>query len=209
MASSYPYMDGLVNRIQVDEISTWENGIEGIIHGTIRGGAAVSFFDTDFYKNRNIYKPGKAYDFAISGLAYKLEKAKEDKMIVTEGPMINLEQERVLLENPNADVSKITSVELSLTELRYLMGGEQIPEDAEFRTVVEEVGYFEVNGVGYYRIRGILTQPEEKNFEGYIYVAESALNGYRPQKEDSIEGWLWLQGRLASEIAYDSESAAP
>jgi hypothetical protein len=207
VASGYPYMDGCVNRVRVDEIKTWANGIEGVVHGTARGGAAVSFFDTDFYKNCGIYQPGKAYDFSVAALAYKLVKAEKDSITVTEGPMIKIEQERVLAKNPNADISKITSVELSLAEMRCLLCTNRIPDDAEFRTVVDEVGYFEVDGVGYYRIRGILMWPDDQKFEGYIYAAEDILKGYRPQKGDSIEGYLWLQGRLVAETAYDFESS--
>jgi len=205
VVSGYPYCaDGCVNRIRVDKITTWSNGVEGIVHGTMRGGPEVNFFDADFYKNHAIYQTGKAYDFSIAGLAYKLRKATENKMIITEGPAVDFERERVLREDASADISKITSVEMSLEEMRFLICDDQAVDDAEFRTVVEEVGYFEVSGVGYYRLRAVLAWPNDCNFPGYIYAAETLLQGYRPQKGDSIEGWLWLQGRLVAETAHDS-----
>ena len=209
VASGYPCMDGCVNRIRVDALTPWANGIEGLVHGTSLGGASVSFFDPDFYKNRARYQPGQAYDFSVSALAYQLARAESDTLTITEGPMIQLEQERALAENPAADISQITSVEVSLAELRCLIGDDRIPDNAEFRTVVEEVGYFEVEGIGYYRLRGILMRPEEQNFEGYLYVAETALAGYRPQKGDSVEGSLWLQARLVADTAYPFPSEAP
>ena len=205
VASGYPYcLDGCVNRIRVDEITTWRNGVEGIVHGTMRGGQGVNFFDVDYFKNHAVYQPGKAYDFSVAGLAYKLGKATQNKMVITEGPALDLERERVLEQDPAADISKITSVELSLEHLRFLVCDDKVVDDAEFRTIVDEVGYFEVADIGYYRIRAILTGPNDCDFPGYIYVTEAVLQGYRPQKGDSIEGCLWLQGRLVSETAHDS-----
>ena len=205
VASGYPYcMDGGINRIRVDQITTWSNCVEGIVHGTMRGGQNVNFFDVDYFKNHAIYQTGKAYDFSIAGLAYKLCKATQNKMVITEGPALDLERERVLGKDPAADISKITSVELSLEHLRFLVCDDKVVDDAEFRTIVDEVGYFEVADIGYYRIRAILTGPNDCDFPGYIYVTEAVLQGYRPQKGDSIEGCLWLQGRLVSETAHDS-----
>lgn len=206
VVSGYPYCSaGVTNRILVDEVKPWEGPIEGIICGTTVGGASVAFFDPDFYKNRHIYKVGKAYDFAVAGLAYRLQKTTQDTITINEGPAVELERERLLEINPDADVSLVTSVELSLAEMRYLMPCEKVEEDSEFRTIAEEVGYFEAEDIGFYRIRATLTIPNDKPFDGYIYASETVLNGYRPQKGDSIEGFVWLQARLVSEQEYEPE----
>ena len=176
VVSGYPHFaDGCVNRIRVDKITTWSNGVEGIVHGTMCSGAEVNFFDADFYQHRAVYQAGKAYDFYVAGLAYQLRKAAETKAVISEGP----------------------AVATSLKEMRFLICDDAAVDDVEFRTVVEEVGYFEMAGVGYYRIRAVLAWTNDCEFAIYIFAAEALLRGYRPQKGDSIEGWLWLQGRLA------------
>lgn len=204
--SAYPYCaDGVINRIRINKVEPWCNPIEGIINGTCRGGASVAFFDPDYYKNRHIYKPGKAYDFTVAGVAYTLQKATQNTIVVSEGPAIEFERQRLLEQNPNADVSDVNSVEISIAEMRYLMPRDKVEDDSEFRTIAEEVGYFEAEGLGFYRIRATLTIPNDFPFDGYIYASESVLKGYRPQKGDAIEGFLWLQGHLISNQEFDPD----
>lgn len=197
--SAYPFCaDGCVNRIRFNEAVDWCNPIEGIVHGTFNDCAHVSFFDVDYYKNGKGYEPGKEYDFAIAGIAYRLQKTVRNSIVVSEGPLIDMERKRRLAEDPNADVEKITSVELSLKDLRCLLPQEQ-RDDAEFQTVVETVDYLDVEGIRLCRIRATLMIPDDKPFDAYIYASEAVLNDYRPQKGDSIQGIIWLQGRLVSD----------
>jgi hypothetical protein len=127
-----------------------------------------------------------------------LRKAEKDKIVVTEGPMIEMERQRRLEEDPKADVSQINSVEVSLAELRCLLPSDKYPDDAEFRTVIEQVGYFELEGIGIYFLRATLMRPDDNDFNGIIFASESVLNGYTPKCGDSIEGVMWLQGALIS-----------
>ena len=204
--SAYPYCaEGLTNRILIDEVKPWLGPIEGILSGTSRGGATVTFFDPDFYKNRHRYHPGKAYDFSVAALAYTLAKATQDTITVTGGPVLERERQRLLEINPHADVSHVNSVELSIAGLRCLLPCRAAQDDAEFRTIAEEVGYFEAEGYGFYRIRATLMVPDDVPFAAYIYASETILKGYRPQKGDAIQGILWLQGRLASEQEFDAD----
>lgn len=206
MWTAYPIAsDGRVHRIRVDEIKICEYGFEGIVHGKVKGGASISFFDPEFFKNRHIYESGKAYDFSVAGIAYVLKPAKQQSLTIDEGPILEMERERLLEEDPNADPNSIIPVELSLAEMRCLLPRE-LADDSEFRTVIDEAGYFEVEGHGVFRLRATMMIPDDHHFDINLYASEAVLEGYRPKPGDSIEGVLWLQGRLASDLTFESTS---
>ncbi len=171
----------------------------------MKGGASISFFDPEFFKNRHIYESGKAYDFSVAGIAYVLKPAKQQSLTIDEGPILEMERERLLEEDPNADPNSIIPVELSLAEMRCLLPRE-LADDSEFRTVIDEAGYFEVEGHGVFRLRATMMIPDDHHFDINLYASEAVLEGYRPKPGDSIEGVLWLQGRLASDLTFESTS---
>ena len=192
--SAYPFCaEGLPNNIEIDSLEA--DNIEGIVHGSCESGAAIDFFDPLFFLNRGKYEMGKTFEFSLAGLAYKLQKTTVDSIEVTEGPMIDMEKQRLLDENPNADVSNVTSVTVSLEGSCWLYPT-KVPDDAEFRGVIEDVGYFELEDVGFYRAKITLVADDDHPLAILLYASELILNGYVPRKGDSVEGFVWLQGRL-------------
>jgi hypothetical protein len=192
--SAYPFcFDGCPNQIEIELIEP--ESIEGIIHGSYDGGGSVAFFDPLFFLNRDRYSAGQTYTFSMAGLAYVIRKTTDEFIDVAEGPLIELEKQRLLDEDPNADTSYVKSVRVSLEGACWLFPT-KIADDAEFRGIAGEVGYFEVEGIGFYRIKMTLMRADEKPFDAIVYASEPVLKGYTPKIGDSIEGFLWMQGRL-------------
>ena len=197
VSTAYPYcFEGCSHRIKIEKLEPdADGGCEGIILGDFEGRASVAFFDPLFFLNQSNYKLGEEYTFSIAALAYMLRKTDQNTITITEGPLIEMEKERLLEENPNADESGVTSVELSIEKSCWLMPRE-IQDDFEYRGIVDSVQHFEIEGTNFYGIKSTLFVADESPFEGVIYASEAILEGYIPQAGDSIEAVIWLQGRL-------------
>jgi hypothetical protein len=181
--------------VEIERAEEWCNPIEGIIHGSVMG-VALAFFDTYFFKNRNVYQPGQSHRFKLAALAYALRKPERMSIEVNDGPMVEMARKRSRKEDPNIDVSSITSVTLSLEGMCGIFPGETA-DDFDVRTVTEEVGYFEIEGIGVYRIVCTIAKPDDQHLKVILYASESVLNGYRPQAGDNLEEGIWLQGYLS------------
>ena len=112
-----------------------------------------------------------------------------------------MERERILKEDPNADVSHVNSVKFHLGELRSLLPHEDAPGDAEFQTVVEEVEYFHFHGIKICRMPATFNLGDDRAVKLNLYASEGVLMGYRPRIGDPIRGTVWLQGYAIKEIA--------
>ena len=74
-----------------------------------------------------------------------------------------------------------------------------VKRSGEFRGIPEAVERIEVGGHGFYKITMVLTRPEDQDFNVAIYASESILCGFVPQVGQPVDGFQWLQGRLASD----------
>ena len=201
VASGYPFCaEGVSNMVKVLSIKPWEGNIEAVIEVETKGGASLCFFDPHFYKTKDMWRVGQDYEISLAALAMRLQKPLQNELQITAGPLLELDRQRALENDPNADVSKITSVTVSLRNCCYCVPNEDYPDEAEYRGVAEEVGYFETEGRGFFRIKTTLIKADDNPVSAYVYASESVLKGYRPQVSDSLEGWLWMQGWLARPI---------
>ena len=113
---------------------------------------------------------------------------------ITKGPAIELEKQRVLEENPNADVGQINTVDISIAELRMLIPHDNNPMNAEYQTVVEKVTYFYLEEIEICRLHVLFRLHSNCELRAILYASEHVLKGFRPQIGDTIRGVLWLQG---------------
>ncbi len=190
----YPFLrEGAPNTLEILELKPDEDNTEGAIETVNRNAVTITFFDPTFACHRAIYKNGAKFEFSIAALAYLLEKVEDTTINIDEGPALEIERRRRKQDDPNADTSKITSVELSMAELRCLLPRDN-GVDSEFQTVVEGVEYFHVDGTEICKMPVILMRPDDEDFRAILYASEHVLKGYRPKIGDSIRGLLWLQG---------------
>lgn len=198
-AFPFPY-EGCVNTIEINSSEDWCNPIEGIIEGSTSGGASVCFFDPLYFLNKPRYESGSSLDFIITALAYRLRPCEQQEIQIDGGPLLEEERNRVLEKNPEADVSEIKSVSVSLEEACWLMPTD-VKDDFEFRGIPEAVERIEVGGQGFYKVTMVLTRPDDIDFRVSVYASEAILGGFVPSVGQSVEGFLWLQGRPADDFA--------
>ena len=193
--SAYPVCScGVENRLKVNETIPDRDGTEGVINASTTFGGSIGFFDPYFFLNKDGSIEGSERNVSLAGLAYVLRKAEQDGITINEGPMIQEEKDRVLRENPHADVSKITSVFISMKGAALYLPLRESPDEGEFRICVDEVEFFRLGGREYCRIRGVLMRDDDNPLVADIYASGHVLEGYKPAVGDDIEGICWMQG---------------
>ena len=202
--TAYPLCwDGMPNAVRVERVvhpaddEILEARLEGVYCDDDDDVCALAFYNPYFFAHADRYQPGETYPFLLAGLAYHLAPAVANEIVVTEGDILELERERIRREDPDADASAVTSVTVSIDGMRYLFPDPACPDDVGFRTILEEVGFTEVLGMGVYRLRASFLHHARRPLALYIYASETVLGDYRPAVGDRVEGTLWLQGRLA------------
>lgn len=202
--SAFPFPhEGCLNPIEIDSIEDWCNPVEGIIEGSTKGGASVSFFDPLYFLNKSRYRSGVSADFIITALAYRLKPCEQQDIQIDGGPLLEMERKRVLEENPEADIDQIKTVSVSLEHACWIMPTD-VKDDFEFRGIPESVEKFEVGGQVFYKVTMVLTRPDDIDFRVPVYASEAILDGFVPSVGQPVEGFLWLQGRLAADVAANS-----
>lgn len=184
LQSAYPdAAGGLVWPIVVREIVPWRNGFEGQITGECYG-AAVSFFDTHFYANKDRYRIDEQYNFHMSAFAYSVNRAPDEEVEIAPGTRVSLKGARAYMpanmgSNQGADID----------EFWFHSPLEAAPTEIEFA------------GRRLWVLPVTMALPDRFDMSVPLYTAEHALDApaCELQPEDDLEGYLWLQGYLADE----------
>ncbi len=190
----YPFLRaGIPHELEILDIRPDPDCTEGSIEAVNRNAVTISFYDPTFACNKHIYANGCKYSFSIAALAYVLEKVEDTNIRITKGAALEMLRQRQLEDDPNADVSKVTHVDISTANLRFMFPHDN-DVDAEFQTVVEGVEYIDMVGTRICKMPVVLMRPDDEDFRVILYASEHVLKGYKPQVGDSIRGVLWLQG---------------
>lgn len=199
--SGYPVCaEGSNCRLVIDEIRSWDNGIEGTIEAHVPDGGMVYFFDPYFFLNKDRYVVGEEVMVKLGALAYMVQKSEQLEIEITEGPMLEIHRQRLLEDDPNADVSLITSVPISMDGAAIYFPRGEDQDDAEVRFKVTETACFTCEGREFTRISGIVMRPDSGDVCINVYASEQVLGGYVPQVGDNVEAIVWMQGHLENTV---------
>lgn len=178
VSTSYPFsVDGEEHTMELNDVKEWSNNLEAWLEGSI-GPAAINFFDTLYFKEKDSYQKGQEYRFKLSGFAYQISKSEPETIQDGEGR------------------------EFSTQDMAAFFPWSQgFSDDYQFQTVVKEIGELEFRGNTVYRITAPLFRDEEthEDYDVAIYVSENNLRE-NIQPEDNISGIMWLQGHLVDEL---------
>jgi hypothetical protein len=196
LATAFPYLPGgIAHRLEIDKLTIVDMPMEGIVHVS-KDGFEFDFFDPSFYRNRFKYKVGETHEFSVAALAYSLHKAETAGYDIDKGPLVELERQQLLKENPHADVSAVKSVWISLENAAICFPHPQYPGECEFRGPVKTVEWFKFDNLDFCRLLVTLVRPNDQDFDVFVYAAAHVLGDYRPKSGDDVEGVVWLQGNL-------------
>jgi len=193
--SGYPFCsEGIDNGLVVDSIDRWDNGAEGLVTAHAPDGGILSFFDPLFFLDESQLKVGEERLFTLAALAYTLRKSEQTSIVIDEGPLLEIEREQQLRDNPGSEPP--SSVTVSLSGMAALMPHSEYPDDADARFTIEEVSEFRVAERPFIRLTGIVMRLDGRDVRLTVYVSKETLEGYTPQVGDDVEAILWVQGFL-------------
>ena len=196
--SGYPVCaEGSSCRLVIDEIRPWDNGIEGTLEAHVPDGGMVYFFDPYFFLNKDRYVVGEEVMVKLGGLAYMVQKSEQLEISITEGPMLEIHRQRLLDDDPSANVSSITSVPISMDGAAIYFPRGEDQDDAEVRFKVTETARFTCEDRAFMRLSGIVMRSDSGDVCLNVYASEQILGGYVPQVGDNVEAVVWMQGFLA------------
>lgn len=182
LASAYPEVqDGPVWPVTITEIVPWANGIEGQISGSCHG-AAIGFFDTRFYANQRRYDVGQTYNFHMGAFAYTLGPAPRTEFDTDMGAKVSMEGASAYMP------AKLDNDQADIDDLWFHSPLEREREDAY------------LIGPPIYSYPITMAIPEDFELSVNLYAAPHVMapemNSVKP--DDDLQGFLWLQGYLAS-----------
>jgi hypothetical protein len=201
VVAGFPFLlEGEPNIFEVLDVVPEDGGSQGTIECVSKCGDSFFFFEPLMCYHKDELKIGRQYEFAVAGIAYLLDHVANPEFVIDSGPALDAERQRALKENPEADISTITSVTFSTANLRSLIAREE-PGDAQFQTAVESVTWFELAGTRVCKMRCMFRGGDEKELPCSLYASEYVLKGYEPKAGDNIQGVMWMQAHPLKEVA--------
>jgi hypothetical protein len=197
LLTSFPYATkGQRHELEIDRIEEFENEAEARLHATLKGSdMMLTFYDTQYYKNKNVTTAPMTLSYYLSGFAFLLQKT-------TKLPLIITAETYPSAYKIHSDVHRMQfntdPPEKFVFELDKASG--LIPRDetdiCEFQGRVNDVKTFEWQEIKFYQLQINVFEAEgDKDID--VFVAEKNIKGcYKPCVGDNVMGVMWLQGHL-------------
>jgi len=193
LVSAYPFCATAIPLpVTIQDVRVWDTRIEAQIIGHGPGDAILTFFDTQYVKNKDRYEKGKTLDFHLAALAYHAEPAKGQTIKFTDEKLLRAMSRTQADRNPNQPI------EIPLDGAAIIFPhSEGDVDDYNFHVPVESVETFTLGEHTVHRVKTTLLRLDPP-VESFLYVpAHVAKDGYVPKPGDDIAGAMWLQGYLA------------
>jgi hypothetical protein len=199
VCSLFPYcFHGIEQAVVLDRVHVWKNGLEARVEGHI-GPASLTFYDIDFVNNRDWYAHGRVCAFVLTGLAYDAKLARRQTFSVTrpsdwcEGMAWLSGEDRIL--PADSDESTETYSTEGMCLLLPVDGWDV--DDYTFQGPIKDLWGMSMLGQRAWRARVAVMGDGSSELNLDIVITDRAWSGSSPPKVgQSIEGRLWLQGRL-------------
>ncbi|MDR1896485.1 MAG: hypothetical protein LBR10_06820 [Prevotellaceae bacterium] len=193
IVSAYPFVQNKNQiRLKIMEIREWDNLIEGIIVGETEDEHTLSFFDTKYFKNKELYQIGRTYPFSFSALGYNVEYLK-DKNFSFAGQQA-VDWLAKIGRKPTYDSNgKVEPVVFDLSNLVSFLPQNEYPDDAEFQSPVFAVEIVSAFDTQFYKLKIQIYRDPDVFIDLY---AKTTFFDRKPDTNDSVRGIIWLQGYL-------------
>ncbi len=201
----FPVLEGVENKLKIIKTHTWENGIEGTVAARTLTDfdIPISFFAPYFYRDREAFAENSMRNVCLAGVAFSCDKATDDGVRISHGPMYEEELEKFLTEHPDKTKEDFPSVFVSFQGCRVLVPKTYVPV-FEYRCPVLDVKEISFLGHAVYVLH-VPVSGDEDAVCCNLYVSEHSLDGYVPKAGDDIQGVLWMSGDLASDASTAAE----
>lgn len=219
--SAYPFFaEGIRYPVEIQEIGLYPNRLEARLELAVLGMLTFAF-DSLFYQHRGYYTAETPLVFSLAALAYHMEPAREQEVVLDDPDTIRKFRARQAWVEEHGSWSQEEDEEASLAawqphspedlkpiriatgQMTALLPGEEGPADEAFyqgRVTAVEPQVHVLFGVSVWRVDVVVAQPDDGEFILPFYVAESIFpDGWRPGVGDQVSGTAWIQGYWTGE----------
>jgi hypothetical protein len=191
--SGYPFVrEGTKMELKITEIIEWDNKYEAVIIAETVDEHTLSFFDAKYYKNKDKYKVGGTYTFAIAALGYNV-KILNEKSFSFEGEKA-IDWLTKIGRQPTLDaMGNVEPVVFDLSKLVTYLPRTEYPDDAEFQSPINRIETVEAFDDEFYKLNITIFRDPDICINLY---AKTSFFERKPQINDPVRGILWLQGYL-------------
>jgi hypothetical protein len=185
--------------VQVDEVISMYDQIEGMVSGTAESGHPLQWFAPDFPMEADRWRAGGLVKIGLNAIALQIKPFDTETIPINEGDMLEEERQRLRDEgNLEAAEDPDLTIEIDTGEMRTLYSNYH-----DHHELIGEI--LEVYPVEYHfdtqKICGWMLDvqclPSDMTSMNriplYVYPA-SLQDGYTPEKGQLIQGNVWLQG---------------
>lgn len=194
--TAVPLVDGYPNDLEVADVHARAEGLGGdVAAAMLENRNPMWFFDPFFDRDREDLTPGVVHTFWLSAVAFNIRKALLDYVSIAQGPQFEEYAEQWLKDNPGKKSRDVPPLRISIKDKHFIMPGR----------------YF-----GEYKLRAVITDIEDVMFDKMpvkvlhlifpfenrdpmhlpLFVSQHILKDYKPEKDQEIEAYVWLQGRI-------------
>ncbi len=202
LLSMLPVLPGHVNRLTIDAVYGWSDGLNGeVACNGGKGGGQLSFHIPFYFRDREALQPGSCVDISLYGMALDLTIEHREPFTVTKGPIYELSLKEFLEENPDLEEKDFEPPLIYTDGAFFAFPGESSCR-MSLETPVLEVSRISFLGAGFFRLLIPVSRDingEEEDVLACLYVHEEMLEGSEIKAGDDISCLVWLAGCLVPE----------
>jgi hypothetical protein len=212
--SAYPFFHiGSTCRAEVERIELFPNRLEARLQLKLASGVEVTAFDAMFWRYRGLYREGATYEFALAGLAYRMEPASEQEFSIKDPEFIRLynaqvawvkthgayrptDKEAALAAWKPSSPDDLKPICFDTSEMTAFIPDSTYTDEFSFQGRVVDVAPHAVNfmDTNFWRTSVVVLLHDERHLMLDIYVAERLFpDDWRPGLGEFVSGVAWLQ----------------
>ena len=194
--SAVPLLEGSLNDLTVEEVVPRAEGMGADVGcGVIDGKNPLWFYNPLYGRDKDDLTDGVTHTFWLAGAALGIRRALLDELTITQGPRYEEYAAAWLEENPDKTRLDVPPLKVDVRGKRIIMPGRFFGE-YEVRTAIEEVedAMFDKMPVKILYLSFPFEDRPPLQFP--LYASEFILKGFKPEKGQEIDAYVWLEGRI-------------
>jgi hypothetical protein len=197
MISLYPAVlnHGANVTVTILEILEEEGGNEAMIKAAFGETMDLVFFDPLYFYDKQFLKVGSKCTFNFSIIFYYCDIMKDLTLEIDKGPMLEMEKQKRMKEDPAFDPSELKAVTLSLDGAKAFMQTDD-SGDYGIRTKIDNIKMHTLDGMVYFSSVSKIRSVTEEEFDIVYFGFKHSETPVLPAIGDNIDGAGWLQGHL-------------
>lgn len=194
--SIFPLLEGLPNDLTVAEVYPLpEGGGANVAVSMEENRNPMWFFDPFYIRDKADLTPEVTHSFLLGAVALRINKALLDEITLTSGPVYELYAEQWLKEHKDSKSMDVPPLKIDISNKHLIMPGRFFGE-YQIRAQVEELEEWHFDKMPVQVLYVAMPFDKRPALRLPIYLSSFAANGFKAEKGQFIDAYVWLQGRV-------------